>query len=110
MISKRCLTNLTNYLFLVPLFIKFKFEEIFAKHEIKIWVEFSQFRENQNLGNIFAKKKKKKLLKYDNKLYIFGTIVHQIKIRENFFAKHEIKIWAKFSHFPEIRIQNEMIF
>ena len=59
MISKRCLTNLTNYLFLVPLFIKFKFEEIFAKHEIKIWVEFSQFRENQNLGNIFAKKKKK---------------------------------------------------
>ena len=45
---------------------------------------------------IFQKKKKKKLLKYDNKLYIFGTIVHQIKIREKNLAKHEIKIWAKF--------------
>ena len=73
-------------------------------------MDFSQFREKQNLGNIFAKKKKKKLLKYDNKLYIFGTIVHQIKIREIFFAKHEIKIWAKFSHFPEIRNKKDMIF
>ena len=43
------------------------------------------------------------MLKYDDKLYIFGTIVHQIKIRKFFLAKHEIKIWAKFSHFPEIR-------
>ena len=68
----------------------------FAK--IKIWATFLQ------------KKKNLKMLKYDDKLYIFGTIVHQIKIRKKNLAKHEIKIWAKFSHFPEIRNKKDMIF